>query len=43
MLDWAQKWLNDFIVGKTQLVLFDQSNNTSAIGVKMVGTVLEEN
>ena len=43
MLDWAQKWLNDFIAGKTQLILFDQSNNTSAIDVKMGGSVLEEN
>ena len=29
--------------GKTQLVLFDQSNNTHAIDVKRDGSVLEEN
>ena len=28
---------------KTQLVLFDWSNNTDAIDVKMDGSVLEEN
>ena len=28
--------------GKTQLVSFDQSNNTGAIDVKMDGSVLEE-
>ena len=27
---------------KTQLVLFDQSNNTGAIAVQMDGSVLEE-
>ena len=32
----------DFNAGKTQLVLFDQSKNTGAIDVKMVGSVLEE-
>ena len=32
----------DFNAGKTQLVLFDQSNNTGAIDVKMDGSVLEE-
>ena len=36
------KWLVDFNSGKTQLVLFDWSNNTSAIDVKMDGYVLEE-
>ena len=25
---WGKKWLVDFNVGKTQLVLFDWSNNT---------------
>ena len=34
--------LIDFIAGKTQLVLFDWSNNTNAIDVKMDGSVLEE-
>ena len=32
-----------FNAGKTQLVLFDQSNNTGSIDVKMDGSVLEEN
>ena len=26
-MDWGRKWLVDFIAGKPQLVLFDQSNN----------------
>ena len=39
---WDRKWLVDFNAGKTQLVLFDRSNNTGAIGVKMDGSVLEE-
>ena len=42
-MDWGKKWLVDFNAGKTQLVLFDQSNNTGAIDVKMDGSVLEEN
>ena len=41
-LDWDRKWLIDFNAGKTQLVLFDWSNNTGAINVKMDGSVLEE-
>ena len=41
-MDWGRKWLFDFNAGKTQLVLFDRSNNTSAIDVKMDGSVLEE-
>ena len=36
------KCLVDFNVRKTQLVWFDQSNNTGAIDVKMDGSVLEE-
>ena len=32
----------DFIAEKTQLILFDQSNNTGAIAGKMDGSVLEE-
>ena len=40
-LDWGKKWLVDFNAGKTQLVLFDRSNNGS-IGVKMDGSVLEK-
>ena len=38
---WGRKWLVDFNAGKTPLVLFDWSNNTSAINVKMDGSVLE--
>ena len=41
-VDWGRKWLVDFNAGKTQLVLFDWSNSTSAIDVKMDGSVLEE-
>ena len=39
---WGKKWLVDFNVGKTQLVLFDQPNNTDYIDVKMGGSVHEE-
>ena len=39
----GRKWLVDSNAGKTQLVLFDQSNNTGAIDVKMNGSVLEKN
>ena len=42
-MNWGRKWLLDFNAGKTQLVSFDQSNNTSAIDVKMDESVLEEN
>ena len=42
MVDWGKKWLVDFNAGKTQLVLFDQSNNNGSIDVKMVGPILEE-
>ena len=41
-MDWAKKWLADFNAEKTQLVLFDQSNNNGFIDVKMDGFVLEE-
>ena len=41
-MDWSRKWLVDFNAGKTHLVLFDQSNSTGAIDVKMDGYVLEE-
>ena len=41
-VDWGKKWLVDFNAGKTQLVSFDRSNNTSSIDVRMVGSVLEE-
>ena len=39
---WGKKWLVDFNAGKTQLVLFDRSNNICAIDVKMDGSLLEE-
>ena len=41
-VDWGKKWLVNFNAGESQLVLFDQSNNTGAIDVKMDGSVLEE-
>ena len=41
-MDWGKKWLVDFNAGKTQLVSFDWSNNNGSIGVKMDGSVLEE-
>ena len=41
-MDWGKKWLVDFNAGKTQLVLFDWSNNNGSIDVKMDGSVLEE-
>ena len=41
-LDWGKKWLVDFNAGKTQLVLFDWSNNNGSIDMKMDGFVLEE-
>ena len=41
-VDWGRKWLVDFNAGKTQLGLFDPSENTGAIDVKMDGSVLEE-
>ena len=40
--DWGRKWLVNFNAAKTQLVLFDRSNNTGAIVVKMYGSALEE-
>ena len=42
IVDQGRKWLVDFNSGKTQLVSFDQSNNTGAIDVKMDGSVLDE-
>ena len=39
-MDWGRRWLIDLNAGKTQLVLFDQFNNTGAIDVKMDGSVL---
>ena len=41
-MEWGRKWFVDFIAGKTQLVLFDRSNNTGAIDVKMDESALEE-
>ena len=41
-MDLGRKWLVGFNARKTQLVLFDQSNNTGVIDVKMDGPVLEE-
>ena len=41
-VDWGKKWLVNFSDGKTQLVLFDLSNNTGSIDVKMYRSVLEE-
>ena len=41
-MDWGGKWLVDFNSGKTQLVSFDQSENTGAIDVKMDGSVFEK-
>ena len=40
-MDWGRKWLVDLNAVKTQLVLFDRSNNTGAIDVKVDGSVLE--
>ena len=41
-VDWDKKWLVDFDAGKTQLVLFDISNNKGFLDVKMDGSVFEE-
>ena len=38
----GRKWFVDFNAGKTQLVSFDWCKNTSAIDVKMDGSVLVE-
>ena len=32
-VDWDKKWLVDFNSGKTQLVSFDRSNNSGAVGL----------
>ena len=40
--DWGKKWLVDFDAAKTQLVLFNRSNNNGTIDVKMDGSVFEE-
>ena len=36
-MEWSRKWLVDLNTGKIQQVLFDQSNNTGAIDVKIDG------
>ena len=41
-MDWGKKWLVNLSAGETQLVLFEQSNNTGSIDGKMDGSVLEE-
>ena len=41
-VDWDRKQFVDFDAGKTQLVLFDKSNNNDAIDVKMDMPVLEK-
>ena len=41
-MDSSRKCLVDFNVGKTQLVLFDQSNNIGPIDMKMDWSVFEE-
>ena len=41
-VDWDRMWFVDFNVGKTQLVSFDQSNNTGGIDMKMNGSFLEK-
>ena len=41
-VDWGRKWLVDFNAGKTQLVLFDLSNNKGFLDVKMDGSVFEK-
>ena len=41
-MDLGRKWLIDFNSGKTQLVLFNRSNNTGAIDVKMDESVLQK-
>ena len=40
--DWGSQWLVDLNAGKSQLVLFDWSNITGTIEVKIDGFVLEE-
>ena len=41
-VDWGGKWLVGFNTGKAQLFLFDQSNDTASIDMKMEGSVLQE-
>ena len=41
-VDWSKKQLVDLNAAKTQLVSFDQSNETGAVDVKMDGSALEK-
>ena len=41
-VDWDRKWFVDFSTGNTQLVLFEQSNSTGAIDMKMDWPALAE-
>ena len=41
-MDWGRKKLVDFNIGKTQLLLFDRSNNIFATDLNMDWFVLEE-
>ena len=40
-VDWGRKWLVDLDAGKTQLVLFDGSDNTGVIDAKLDRSVLK--
>ena len=41
-MDWGRKCLVDFNAGKIQLVLFEWSNSTGAIDMKMDGSLGQE-
>ena len=41
-VDWIRKWFVNFNTWKTQIVLFDGSNNSGSIDVKMDGSAFEE-
>ena len=41
-VEWGKKWLFDFNARKTQVVLFDLSNNKGFLDVKMDGSVFEK-
>ena len=42
IVDQGKKWFVDFNAGKTQLVSFDQSNNTGAIDAKIDESDIEK-
>ena len=42
-IDCGMNWLIGFSAGRTQLVLFDRSNNSGAVDMKVDGSALEEN